>query len=75
MGTIFNETDHLFTPCEQQKIQNAMAWQGVDEVYTQRQSLNEEDKNLFHFYENEDFSNYLFSIDVDADGGCVIYDR
>lgn len=75
MTTIINNTDYLFTPEEQQAIRKAAAYHGIDKVYTARESTKAEDSNLFHFYANEDFSDYLFSIDTDADGSCIIWDK
>lgn len=72
---IYNNTDYTFTPAEQQAINNAAAWAGMDVVYTTRESSKEEDANLFHFYGTEDFSDYLFSIDVDADGSAQIWHK
>lgn len=72
MVTIFNNTDYLFTPAEQQEIRNAATYAGLDGLYVQRESTKPEDGNFFHFYEDEDFSVYAFSMDVE---GNVIYDR
>lgn len=71
MATIINELEYTFTPAEQNEIQKAAAWQEVDKVYTQQGK----EPNHFHFYADEDFSNYLFSIDTDADGQCITWDN
>ena len=68
MATIYNNLDYIFTPSEQEEIQKSAAWQGVDEVYTQQGK----ETNHFHFYADEDFSNYLFSIVTDD---CITWDN
>jgi hypothetical protein len=71
MATIYNELDYTFSPTEQQEIQKSAAWQGVEKIYTQQGK----EANHFHFYADEDFSNYLFSVDTDADGECITWDN
>lgn len=70
MATIINNLDYTFTPAEQQEIHNAAANAGVDTVYA---SAYKDTDNIFDF--NTESGDYLFSIDVDADGSCVIFDR
>lgn len=67
MAQLINNTDYTFSPAAQQAITNAANYHGVEQVYTQRESTKPEDSNLFHFYEDEDFTQYLFSINVAGD--------
>lgn len=69
MITIINNTEKTFTPSEQQVIRNAMANYGVDKVIT----AEGEADNLFDFYDEN--SNYKFSVDTDADGDCIVWER
>lgn len=68
MSTIINNTEKNFSPEEQQAIRNAMAWAGVDTVITAKNPSD----GQFDFYDEDD--NYLFSIDTNPDGDCVIHD-
>jgi hypothetical protein len=70
---IINNTDKTFSPAEQQAIRNAMADCGVDKVVTSKNATDGGNDTLFDFY--DDNENYLFSIDTDADGGCVIWNK
>lgn len=70
MATIINNLDYTFTPAEQQEINNAAAYVGVDTVHA---SAYKDTDNIFDF--NTEAGDYLFSIDTDADGSCVIFDR
>lgn len=74
MATIINNTDYTFTPAEQQAIQNACVNAEVDSVYTQREPEHTGNTNIFHFFCDEDFSDYIFSMD-NADGGIQFFDR
>lgn len=65
MVTIINELEDVtFSPNDQSAIRRAATFAGAEKVYTQRESNKEEDSNLFHFYADEDFSHYLFSLDI-----------
>lgn len=69
MTQIINSTEKTFTPAEQQVIINAMANCGVEKVTTAKGGAD----NLFDFYDEN--SNYLFSIDTDADGDCIVWSK
>jgi hypothetical protein len=73
MSTIINNTEKTFTSAEQQVIRNAMANAGVDEVVTAKNATDGGNDTLFDFYDEND--NYLFSIDTNADGDCVIWSK
>ena len=70
---IINNTEKTFSPDEQQAIRNAMADCGVDKVTTAKNATDGGNYTLFDFY--DDNGNYLFSIDTNADGGCVIWNK
>jgi hypothetical protein len=70
---IINNTEKTFSTAEQQTIQNAMANCGVDKVFTSKNATDGGNNTLFDFYDEND--NYLFSIDTDADGECVIWNK
>lgn len=71
--SIINSTEKTFTPAEQQVISNAMANCGVDKVTAAKNATDGGNGTLFDFY--NDNENYLFSIDTDADGDCIVWDR
>jgi hypothetical protein len=73
MSVIINNLDKNFSPAEQQVIRNAMANYGVDKVFTSKNATDGGNDTLFDFYDEND--NYLFSIDTDADGDCVIWNK
>lgn len=73
MSVIINNLDKNFSPDEQQVIRNAMANYGVDQVITAKNPGDGGNDTLFDFYDEDE--NYLFSIDTDADGGCVIWNK
>lgn len=78
MATIINNLDYTFSPIEQNEIQKGAAHAGVDEVYTAKTGgqhhVDGGDITLFDFYADEDFTNYLFSIDTNA-GSPVIWEK
>jgi hypothetical protein len=71
--SIINNTTKTFSPAEQQVINNAMANYGVDKVIAAKNATDGGNDTLFDFYDDND--NYLFSIDTDADGDCVIWNK
>lgn len=71
--SIINNTEKTFTPAEQQVIRNAMANYGVDKVIAAKNSTDGGGNTLFDFY--DDNENYLFSIDTDADGDCITWEK
>lgn len=71
--SIINNTFYTFTPAEQQAIRNACVNADIDTVYTQY--VPEKAENIFHFYADEDFLEYAFSMDNDADGSIQFFDR
>jgi hypothetical protein len=73
MSTIINNTEKTFSPSEQQVIRNAMANCGFDKVITAKNPTDGGGNTLFDFYDES--SNYLFSIDTDADGDCIVWDK
>lgn len=73
MSTIINNTEKTFTPAEQQVIHNAMANCGVDKVTTAKNATDGGGVTLFDFYDEND--TYLFSIDTDADGDCIVWNK
>lgn len=73
MTQIINNTEKTFTPDEQQVIRNAMANVGVDKVITGKNATDGGGNTLFDFYDEND--NYLFSIDTDAGGDCITWDK
>jgi hypothetical protein len=73
MSTIINNTAKTFTPAEQDVIRNAMADYGVDKVTTTKNSSDGGNDTLYDFYDEKE--NYIFSIDTDADGDCVIWNK
>lgn len=70
---IINNTAKTFSPAEQQVISNAMANYGVDKVFTAKNAGYGCNDTLFDFYDEND--NYLFSIDTDADGDCIVLEK
>lgn len=73
MSQIINNTEKTFTPAEQQVIINAMANCGVEKVTTAKNSTDGGNNTLFDFYDENE--NYLFSIDTDADGECIVWNK
>lgn len=73
MSQIINNTEKTFTAAEQQVINNAMANYGVDKVVTGKNSTDGGNNTLFDFYDENE--NYLFSIDTDADGDCIVWNK
>lgn len=73
MNTIINNTEKTFTPAEQQVIRNAMANAGLDKVTTSKNATDGGNNTLFDFYDENE--NYLFSIDTDADGDCIVWNK
>lgn len=69
--TIINNTGKTFTPDEQQVIKKAMSDYGLDKVITAKHPNDGGNDTLYNFYDDE--SNYVFSIDTDADGECIIW--
>lgn len=73
MSTIINNTEKTFSPSEQQVINKAMADYGVDKVFAAKNATDGGNCTLFDFYDEND--TYLFSIDTDADGDCIVWER
>lgn len=73
MNTIINNTAKTFSPAEQQVIRKAMADYGAGKVFTAKNATDGGNDTLFDFYDEND--NYLFSIDTDADGDCIIWSK
>ena len=73
MSTIINNTEKTFTPDEQQVIRKAMTDCGVDKVVTAKNATDGGNGTLFDFYDDND--TYLFSIDTDADGECIVWNK
>lgn len=73
MTSIINNTEKTFTPAEQQVIRNAMANSGVDKVITAKNPTDGGGVTLFDFFDEN--SNYLFSIDTDAGGDCIVWEK
>lgn len=74
MATIINNTDTLLSPDAQQEVNNASANYGIDIVYTSLHNGHRDNNNLFDFYSDDYFQEYLFSIDIDADGKSITVD-
>lgn len=50
-----------------------MADYGVDKATTAKNATDGGNNTLFDFF--DDNENYLFSIDTDADGDCIVWER
>lgn len=68
-----NNTEYTFTTQEQQVIQNGMANYGVNVVIASKSATDGGNCTLFDLYDEND--NYLFSIDTDADGNCIVWEK
>lgn len=73
MATIFNNSEITLNTESQNVVRNACANHGVDECYVQHVKGDKE--NIFHIYGDEDYSDYLFSIDTDVEGKTITFDR
>lgn len=73
MNTIINNTEKTFTADEQQVIRNTMADYGVEKVVAAKNATDGGNSTLFDFY--EDNENYVFSIDTNADGECIVWNK
>lgn len=73
MSTIINNTEKTFTPAEQDVIRKAMADYGADKVTTAKNPTDGGNDTLYDFYDEKE--NYIFSIDTDADGDCIVWER
>lgn len=73
MPTIINNTEKTFTAAEQDVIRKAMANHGFDKVITAKNPTDGGGNTLFDFFDES--STYLFSIDTDADGKCIIWEK
>jgi hypothetical protein len=73
MSTIINNTEKTFTPDEQNVIRKTMANYGVDNIKISKMATDGGNNTLFDAYDEE--GDYLFSIDADADGDCVTFER
>lgn len=73
MSTIINNTEKIFSPAEQQVIRNAMADCGADIVTTHINPGDGQNDTIFDFYDENE--SYLFSIDTDADGDCIVWSK
>lgn len=71
--SILNNTEKTFTPSEQQAIRNAMANCGIDQVVASKNAGDGGNNTLFDFYDHS--GAYLFSLDTDAGGDCVIWNK
>jgi hypothetical protein len=70
---VFNNTDFTFSAKTQNEVRNGMANAGLDEVYVSHRSSDPD--NLFDLYSDDSFGNYEFSIDTNADGEAIIWNR
>ncbi len=73
MSTIINNTAKTFTPAEQDVINKAMADCGVEKVVAAKNATDGGNDTLFDFY--DDNENYVFSIDTNADGECIVWNK
>lgn len=73
MATIYNNSEITLSTEAQNVVNNSCANYGVDECHVKQYS--HEVYTIFDVFANDDYTDYLFSIDTNSKDGTVAYNR